>query len=152
MKEIHENITKEDLEQRKNRRREIELLRGRLKLLAGRDRIMMTMYMENGNSIRQIARLLEVSESKITRRIRQLTRRLIDSEYMECLRSREKLYKHQLRIAKDYFLTGLSVEKIAEKRMCSCYQVRKTLHDIQSLVGNFQNLDLVIPRGKGERK
>ena len=139
IEEIHENITKEDLEQRKKLRREIELLRGRLKLLAGRDRILMTMYMENGNSIRQIARLLDVSESKITRRIRHLTRRLIDSEYIECLRLREKFYEHQLRIAKDYFLTGLSVEKVAEKRQCSCYRVRKTLHDIQSLVGNIQN-------------
>lgn len=148
MKDIHENITKEDLEQRKSRRREIELLRGRLKLLAGRDRIIMTMYMENGNSVRQISRLLKVSESKVARRIRQLTRRLVDSEYIECLRSRDKLYKHQLRIAKDYFLTGLSVEKIAEKRSCSNYHVRKTLDDIQSLVGDLQNLDLVIPMGK----
>ena len=139
MKEIHENITRGDLEQRKTLRREIELLRGRLKLLAGRDRVLMTMYMENGNSIRQIARLLGVTESKITRRIRCLTRRLIDSEYIECLRARDKFYEHQLRIAKDYFLTGMSVEKVARKRRCSCYQVRKTLHEIQSLVGNFNN-------------
>ena len=139
MKEIHENITRGDLEQRKTLRREIELLRGRLKLLAGRDRVLMTMYMENGNSIRQIARLLGVTESKITRRIRCLTRRLIDSEYIECLRARDKFYEHQLRIAKDYFLTGMSVEKVARKRRCSCYRVRKTLHEIQGLVGNFNN-------------
>jgi predicted DNA-binding protein YlxM (UPF0122 family) len=139
MKEIHENITKEDLEQRERRRREIELLRSRLKLLAGRDRVLMTMYLENGNSIRQIARLLCVTESKVARRIRRLTRRLIDSEYIECMRAREKFYEHQLRIAKDYFLTGLSVEKVAEKRRCSCYRVRKTLREIQSLVGNLQN-------------
>jgi len=34
---------------------------------------------------------------------------------------------------------GMSVKKVAEKRLCSCYQVRKTLHEIQSLVGNIQN-------------
>lgn len=148
MIEVHENITKEDMEQRKSRRREIELLRGRLKLLAGRDRIIMTMYMENGNSVRQIAKLLKVRDSKVTRRIRLLTRRLVNNEYIEYLRSSEKLYRDQLRIAKDYFLRGLSVEKIAERRSCSSYQVRQTLDDIQGLVGSLQDLEMVIPAGK----
>ena len=140
MKKIHENITTENLVERRKRRSELDLLRSRLKLLAGKDRVLMTMYMENGNSIRQIARLLGVTESKVTRKIRSLTRRLVDGEYIECLRARERFYGHQLRIARDYFLAGLSVEKVAEKRRCSCYQVRKTLHEIQSLVGNFRKM------------
>jgi predicted DNA-binding protein YlxM (UPF0122 family) len=137
MKKIHENITAENVVVRRRCRSELDLLRSRLKLLTGKDRVLMTMYMENGNSVRQIARLLGVTESKVTRRIRSLTRRLIDGEYIECLRARERFYEHQLRIARDYFLLGMSVEKVAEKRRCSRYQVRKTLHEVQSLVGNL---------------
>lgn len=139
MKEIHENISKENVVVRRKSRSEIDLLRSRLKLLVGKDKVLMTMYMDNGNSIRQIARLLGVTETKVKRRIRRLTRGLIDSEYIECLRARDMFYEHQLKIAKDYFLMGMSVKKVAEQRRCSCYQVRKTLHEIQSLVGNIQN-------------
>jgi len=82
MKKIHVNISQKTLEAKNRHRDQIDLLRSRLNLLNGKDKVMMTMYLENGNSFRQIARLTSVSEARIARRIRGLTKRLIDGQYI----------------------------------------------------------------------
>jgi len=134
MQTVHENIAQEALEARKTVRDRIELLRSRVSLLTGRDRLLMTMYLENGNTFRQMARLAGVNEANIARRIHKVTKRLIDGEYITCLRNRDKFTEAELAMAKDYFLLGLSQKKIALKRDCSTYQVRKILKRIQHLV------------------
>jgi len=122
--------------QDKNRRAgEIDLLRSRLNLLDGRDRVMMAMYAENGNSFRQIARLLGVNDSTIGRRIHRLRRTLLDSDYITCLRQRRKFTTHQMTIARDHFLLGMSQKRIAVKRRLSLYQVRNTIETIQQILG-----------------
>jgi len=45
----------------------IDLLRSRVNLLTGKDRLLMTMYLENSNSFRQMARLAGVNESRTKR-------------------------------------------------------------------------------------
>ena len=112
----------------------IDLLRSRVNLLTGKDRLLMTMYLENSNSFRQMARLAGVNESSIARKIHRVTKRLIDGEYITCLRNRNKFSKTEMAIAKDYFLLGLSMKKIAGKRRRSYYRVRETLKKIQRLV------------------
>jgi predicted DNA-binding protein YlxM (UPF0122 family) len=134
MKKIHENISQKTLEAKNQYRDEIDLLRGRLNLLNGKDKVLMTMYLENGNSFRQIARLTGISDTSIARRINRLTKRLLDSQYIICLRNRDKLSGEQMNIAKDYFLRGLSIRKIAIKRHRSFYHVRETMKKIQSIL------------------
>ncbi len=112
----------------------IDLLRSRVNLLTGKDKLLMTMYLENSNSFRQMARLAGVNESRIARKIHRVTKRLIDGEYITCLRNRNKFTKTEMAIAKDYFLLGLSMKKIAGKRRRSYYRVRETLKKIQRLV------------------
>ncbi|MHC4462436.1 MAG: hypothetical protein ACYS6W_01510 [Planctomycetota bacterium] len=112
----------------------IDLLHSRVNLLTGKDKLLMTMYLENSNSFRQMARLAGVNETSIARRIYKVTKRLIDGEYITCLRNRDKFSKREMAIAKDYFLLGLSMRKIAGKRRWSYYHVRKTLKKIQRLV------------------
>jgi predicted DNA-binding protein YlxM (UPF0122 family) len=138
MKKIHVNISKATQEAKNRHRDQIDLLRSRLNLLNGKDKVMMTMYLENGNSFRQIARLTGVSEARIARRIRGLTKRLIDGQYIVCLRNRNKLTGYQMTIARDYFLTGLSIKKIAAKRHESIYNVRKLLRKISSVLKNSE--------------
>jgi len=134
MKKIHTNISQKTLEAKNQYRDEIDLLRGRLNLLNGKDKVLMTMYLENGNSFRQIARLTGISDTSIARRINRLTKRLLDSQYIVCLRNRDKFTREQMTIAKDYFLTGLSIRKIAMKRHRSFYHVRETMKKIQSIL------------------
>jgi len=134
MKKIHVNISQKTLEAKNRHRDQIDLLHSRLNLLNGKNKVMMTMYLENGNSFRQIARLTGVSETRIARRIRGLTKRLIDGQYIVCLRNRNKFSKAQMTIAKNYFLTGLSMRKIAVKRHRSYYHVRETIEKIKSIL------------------
>ncbi len=61
-------------------------------------------------------------------------KRLIDSEYITCLRNRDKFTETEMDIAKDYFLLGLSMKKIAKKHDSTYYRVRETLKKIQRLV------------------
>jgi predicted DNA-binding protein YlxM (UPF0122 family) len=136
MKKIHVNISQTTLEAEKRRRAELDLLRSRLHLLKGKDKVLMTMYLENGSSFRQIARLAGVSDTSIARRINILTERLTDGEYITCLRNRDKFTRDQMAIAKDYFLVGLSMKEIAVKRRWSRYHVRETLIKIKSILND----------------
>jgi len=134
MKRIHTKISERTLKDKNEYRDRIDLLRSRVNLLTGKDKLLMTMYLENSNSFRQMARLAGVNESRIARRIHRVTKRLIDGEYITCLRNRDKFSKRELAVAKDYFLLGLSMKKIAGKRRWSYYRVRETLKKIQRLV------------------
>jgi predicted DNA-binding protein YlxM (UPF0122 family) len=134
MKRIHENIAEHIINVKDLRRDEIELLRSRLSLLSGTDKLLMTMYIRNGNSIRQIARIRGASETSIARRIRAVSKRLVNGPYIDCLRCRDRLTSLQLAIAKDYYLMGLSMRRIAAKRRWSYYRVRDTLIEIRSIL------------------
>ena len=138
MKRVHENIKEQTISVKDLRRGRIELLAGRLNLLTGTDKVLMTMYIRHGNSIRQIARIRGVSETRVARRIRAVSKRLIEGPYIECLRRRDKLTSRQLAIAKDYYLMGLSMRQIAKKRCWSYYRVRDALGEIQSIVNEPQ--------------
>jgi len=134
MKQIHVNISQKTLAIKKQQQDQIDLLRSRLNLLNGQDKVLMTMHLDNGNSYRQIARLLGVSETNIARKIRRLTERLTNGEYINCLRNRDKLTRYQEVIAKEYFLKGLSQRTIAAKRKRSRYHVKETLKKIYSIL------------------
>ena len=139
MAKFHENISQQTLITCQRRHDETELLHERIALLAGSDKAMMTMYMEKGISVRQIARLLGTTESRIARRIRKLTANLIDGEYLECLRTRERFTRNQLDIARDYFLSGMSIRIIAARRRRSCYYIRKVVSNIHEQVHANKN-------------
>ena len=138
MKRIHENIAERTINVKDLHRGRIELLASRLNLLSGTDKLLMTMYIQHGNSIRQIARIRGVSEASIARRIRAISKRLADGPYIDCLRCRDKLTGLQLAIAKDYYLMGLSIKRIAAKRRWSYYRVRDTIIEIKSIVNEPQ--------------
>jgi predicted DNA-binding protein YlxM (UPF0122 family) len=138
MKRIHENIAEQTINVKGLHRGRIELLRSRLNLLSGTDKLLMTMYIQHGNSIRQIARIRGATEASIARRIRAISKRLADGPYIECLRNRDRLTSGQLAIAKDYYLMGLSIRRIASKRRWSFYRVRDVLNEIQNILNEPQ--------------
>ena len=98
----------------------------------------MKMHYEKGNSFRQMARLLGVSESRVARRIHRISSRLLDGRYIACLRNRDRLSSDQMSVAKDYFLRGLSQSKIAEKKRWSLYRVGRTIREIESVIARTQ--------------
>ncbi len=133
MKRINENIRCEPALLQLNRDR-IDLLRNRIYLLTGADRILMTMYLENGASFRQIAKLTGVSESTVGRRIHKIIKRLMDGYFILCLRNRDRLSSIELKIAKEFFVNALPMTKIAEKKNVSYYQVRKAIENIKKCI------------------
>lgn len=134
MGKIHNNISQKNLQARNEVRDRIDLLRSRATLLTGKDRLLMTMYLDNANTFRQMARLAGVNEANIARRIHEIIKRLIDGEYITCLRNREIFSNTEMVIAKQYLLLGWSIKKIASEQGCSYYRTRKSLKKIQRLV------------------
>ena len=134
MQRPHTNISPEQLKAKNSYRKRIEILRNRVSLLVGKDKLIMTMFLSNGNTYRQLAQLTGINEANIARKIHKITERLIEGEYIQCLKNRDKLTRTQMAIARDYFLTGLSQRAIAAKRHTSAYKVRKNILKIQQII------------------
>jgi len=139
METIKENIT-EELQSRKEKyRNKVDLLLSRIGLLSGEDKLLMTMYWEKGNSLRQISRLAGLDRKHVTRRIYNITERLMDNPYIDCLRYSHRFTTSEMAIAKDCFLSGLSVQKIADKHNSSYYHVRQALQKIRCILENIKS-------------
>lgn len=111
----------------------IDLLRTRVELLAGVDRVLMEMYLNGNGSLSQMAVLAGVTETSMARHIRKLVGRLLDNFYTSCLRSRDKLTDVQLEMAKEYFMGNLSMREIAERHNTTRYFVKKTIKQIRRI-------------------
>jgi predicted DNA-binding protein YlxM (UPF0122 family) len=109
----------------------IDLLRTRVEMLAGVDRVLMEMYLNGNGSLSQMAVLAGVNETSMARHIRGLIRRLLDDSYTSCLRSRDKLTDIQLEMAKEYFVGNMSMREISQKHNMTFYFVRKTIRRAQ---------------------
>jgi len=138
MKKMHSTVSQITLTAKKEYRTRIDLLRSRMNLLTGKDKLLMTMYLDKGSSFRQMARLAGVNDSNIARRIHKLIKRLTDGQYITCLRNRSKFTKTEMVIARDYFLTGLSMKKIAAKQHLTYYRVREILKKIQRVISTIE--------------
>jgi hypothetical protein len=134
MRTISVNVPHGNLKKRFESREKIEMLRLRADLLEGTDKVLMMMYLENGNTFRQMAQLMGVSESTVKRQIHKLTERLIDGEYITCVRNRQMFSKAEMDIAKDYFLNKLSIRKTARRRGWTFYTVRRIIKRMEAIV------------------
>jgi transposase-like protein len=139
MRLVHGNLAGSAVRGRSERRGRVEVLVSRLELLGGMDRVIMTMYLVNGNSFRQIARLMGVNESNVARRIRRLIRRISDGGYMTCLRNRGRFSREEMDIAREYLVLGWSMNRIARERGMTYYRVRKMVKRIQAVVEALSN-------------
>ena len=140
MEQIKADISQGSLKGKSEYRDRIDLLRSRVNLLVGKDKVLMKMYLENGNSFRQMAKLAGVNEACIARRIHKVTQRLINGEYILCLRNRDKLSDDQMNIARDYFLKGLALRKIAKRRGVSYHRIRQSIRAIQRLIERAEHV------------
>ncbi|MGD0551848.1 MAG: hypothetical protein ABSB25_04270 [Sedimentisphaerales bacterium] len=111
----------------------IDLLRCRAGLLTGKDGALVQMYLNGTGTLSQMARLAGVNEANVARRVHKLVRRLLDGQYITCLRSRDKFSDKQIEMARDYFVDGLTMREIADRHKATYYEVRKTMKKIQRL-------------------
>jgi predicted DNA-binding protein YlxM (UPF0122 family) len=111
----------------------LDLIRSRADLLTGKDRAIMQIYLDNSGTFRQMSRIAGVNEANVARRIHKIIRRLLDGQYITCLRNRHKFTVEELDIARDYFLKGLPMSQIADNRSTTYYAVRRALKKIQKI-------------------
>jgi predicted DNA-binding protein YlxM (UPF0122 family) len=140
MKRIHSNISEGQI-LGELRQGGFDLVRQRIGLLDGKDKILMSMYYLDGCSFRRIARLLGVNECSVARRIRKITTRLLAGQYIRCLRNRQFFSSADLRIAKDYYVGGWTFRQIAAERVCSLYEVRRAIERIEAILGAVEKAD-----------
>jgi hypothetical protein len=101
-----------------------ELLRDRLYLLSGRDKILMSMYLD-GQAISQLAVLAGVSSSTLRRKLKKIAAILSGqkcSDYLLALRNRNIFTTLELAIARDRLIRGLSIKRIARRRKTTYYR------------------------------
>ena len=139
MKTIHTNMSQNRLEEKKNNRAQIDVLRSRLDLLDGKDRLLMTMYLENGYSVFKISKVTDLCQGSIARRIKRLQKILLEGRYITCLHNRDRFNRYQMEIAKDYFLKDLSIRQITIKRLRSYYHIRETILKIKSILNECES-------------
>jgi DNA-binding CsgD family transcriptional regulator len=122
---------------RANEKREIaDLLRSRAHLLCGSDRALAQMYLEHGNSLRQIARLAQVTPGTVSRRIRRIVRRLVDETYALCLAGRDDFTGRELAMIRDSFVRGLPMTRISREHGVSYHRVRATIRKARRYAGS----------------
>ena len=96
----------------------------------------MNMYLDNGSTFRQMARLAGVNETTVARRIYKIVKRLLDAHYLTALRHNTTFEPVQMEIVRDYFIRGLTKSRIAAEHNCSRYYIDKTLLAVQRLSEN----------------
>jgi hypothetical protein len=113
---------------------EVEMIRQRAHVLSGTDRALVMLYLDKGRRFAEVSQLMGVCEGTVARRVGRIVRRLMDGQYITCLRHRGGLGRLGLAVAKDYLIDGLSVHAIAVRRNITVYRVRKALNEIRRLL------------------
>ncbi|MGD9109338.1 MAG: Mor transcription activator family protein [Phycisphaerales bacterium] len=136
MSRIHENLDTGNLRASTSMRRQLEQFRSKVALLTRDDRLLITMYLDNGNSFRQISRLTGVNEVTISRRFEKIMHRLTNEYFDAAVKNRDKLSRRQMKIARDYFLRGVSIRQLKTKYRMSYHQVYQILKSVRELNRN----------------
>jgi hypothetical protein len=125
--------------------REMELLRLRVGLLEGQERLLLDMYLNQNASYYRLAALTGMGEKYVARRVQSLLRCLQSEEYLSILRHQRLFEPRALEVAYDYFLLGMSVRAISRKRNLSRYRVGKKIRRLQNWLEERQ-------KAKGKRQ
>ena len=104
-----------------------ETLAQRIPLLAGEERALIGLYLDDGHSFGQIARLIGTSPTTIARRIRRIARQLTDETYPLCLANKSAFSRSELAIIRDHFVRGRTFGQISRRRGITYYRVRTTI-------------------------
>jgi len=111
-----------------------ETLTQRMALLTGEDRVLIGLYLEDGHSFGQIARLLGANPTTIARRVRRIVRQLADETYPLCLAHKAEFSRLELAIIRDHFVRGRTLGHISHRRGVTYYRVRTTILKARAFV------------------
>ena len=112
---------------------EVDLIRQRAAILKPADRALVMLYLDCGRRFAELAAIAGVSETTIARRTGRIIRRLLDGQYLPCLRHRDRLGPLGQAVARDHLIDGMPIHAIAVRRRITVYRVRKILNTIRRL-------------------
>lgn len=112
-----------------------ELVQIRGEVLSRQDQVFIEMILEKGMTHRQIACLLGCSETSVGRRVKRVIKKVLNSDYLMCLRHRDRLTVFQMRVARAYFVEDRSKKEIVGLLDTTLYQVEKAIDAIRRLRG-----------------
>ena len=113
-----------------------ETLTQRIPLLAGEDRVLIALYLHDGHSFGEIARLTGACPTTIARRIRRIARQLADETYPLCLANKSAFNRSELAIIRDHFVCGRTFTQISRSRRITYYRVRTTILKARKLASS----------------
>jgi DNA-directed RNA polymerase specialized sigma subunit len=109
---------------------QLDTLKARCELLSGTDRVLMELLLQGHSKCAELAVLLGVSESALSRRIHRLTE-VLGGQYLICLRHYKQLSPVEWKVARLAFLNGWSLRQIACHTGLSLYRVRQISHKLK---------------------
>lgn len=131
---LRETIIADDAVKLRNcQRDDIELLKGRISILKGAEKLLMKMYFVDGYTMYQIAARAGVTEGTVSRRIKRISQRLCGPLFCAFFENKKNFDTLERRVVRDFLREGLSQRKISAKRKLTRYRVRKAIDKLQSL-------------------
>ena len=97
------------------------------------DRVIVNLYFNQGLTYSNISKVLGISESSVSRRIRRIFKRLNDRRLFIDVMKKKQLSIKQSYIARDYFITGHSIRDIAQKYRMTRYEAHITIIKIRNI-------------------
>jgi uncharacterized protein YerC len=113
---------------------QLDTLKARCELLSGMDRALMDMLLQGQCKYADLAVLLGISASALSRRVQRLIG-ILGGRYSVCLRDRRRLSPLESKIARLIFLDGWTLRQIAGHTGISLYRVRKIAKKFKSRAG-----------------
>jgi transposase-like protein len=138
MTHLNASFIADDCEPRRERRDQAERIWTRADLLGNEDRTLLRLHLDHGSSYRQIARLMGVRPTTVARRIRRITKRLLDDTYPACRRHRTCFSPLQLAVIRDFFARGMTMRNISRKHHITYYRVRSTVLAAQQFAASIR--------------
>lgn len=127
------SATRADILRRGRKRNDIERLLNLAAEFAEPDRLLVQQIFQHGMPIRQAARLLNVAESTLHRRLRTLLQRTRDPLFTFVACHQHNLPKHLRPTAKRIVLQGQSLREAADNTQQSLHTIRQHMQAIRAL-------------------
>mgnify|MGYP000470231010 CR=1 FL=1 len=107
-------------------------MRDRIALLGVGDQLFLQMILDEGKTLREVARLVGCDPGNVSRRLRALLKRLRDPLVLALCDKRCPIPADYREIGLDYFLRGQTSREIAHARNLSRFAVMQVVHFMRS--------------------
>jgi hypothetical protein len=139
MRRLSDSRARVGSHERAQRREVAEHLWRRAQLLCERDEVLLTAYLENGQSFRRLAHLTGLRPTTIARRVHRIMERLADETYTLCRAGHDDFTRRELAVIRDYFVRGLSMTRVSAQNNVSYYGVRVTVQKARAYVASMKD-------------